>query len=389
MNHKSYWLIALTCALFLIFPGCSNTSDMGDDKGDVAAVSSVSEVFDPSAAVETDVSTAPHKEKCYTYEIPENWTAAEAPDGYYYYPEYGMLYVSFSDTNVNNLPGWENALIQGFSASSKFFDIIDDWHETIAGYDVYRYTADTVLGDPDTNMYLDGAFFVTPTGLLSFQMGTEKDSSADYSTAFQHVLESVTPDHTWVDATVTAPKTCSICGETEGSPIEAAVDPTSSTPNTPEATEAPTESEGESLTTGQKNALREAKNYLDYSAFSHDGLIGQLEYEGYTTDEATYAADNCGADWNEQALREAKSYLDYSAFSYSGLIEQLEYEEYTTEQATYAADNCGADWNEQAAREAESYLSYSAFSRDELIDQLEYEGYTSEQAIYGVEANGY
>lgn len=37
-------------------------------------------------------------------------------------------------------------------------------------------------------------------------------------------------------------------------------------------------------------------------------------------------------------------------FSYTGLIEQLEYEQYSHDDAVYAADNCGADWNEQAAK---------------------------------------
>ena len=62
---------------------------------------------------------------------------------------------------------------------------------------------------------------------------------------------------------------------------------------------------------------------------------------------------------------------------------------YSTEDATYAADNCEADWNEQAAKAAKNYLNSMAFSRDSLIQQLEYEGYTEEQAIYGVEQNGY
>lgn len=89
------------------------------------------------------------------------------------------------------------------------------------------------------------------------------------------------------------------------------------------------------------------------------------------------------------ALSQAKSYLDVSAFSYEGLIDQLEYEQYTHEDAVYAVDNCGADWNEQAAKSAESYLSIMSFSRNKLIDQLEYEGFTHEQAVYGVEQNGY
>ena len=76
-------------------------------------------------------------------------------------------------------------------------------------------------------------------------------------------------------------------------------------------------------------------------------------------------------------------------FSYSGLIKQLEFEGYSTEDATYAADNCDADWNEQAAKKAKQYLETMAFSRDGLIEQLEFEGYTAEQAAYGAEQNGY
>lgn len=89
------------------------------------------------------------------------------------------------------------------------------------------------------------------------------------------------------------------------------------------------------------------------------------------------------------ALDTAKSYLDFSAFSYQGLIDQLLYEKYTQEEAVYAVDNCGADWNEQAARCAQEYMDYSSFSRQDLIDQLLYEGFTQEQAEYGVQSVGY
>lgn len=142
------------------------------------------------------------------------------------------------------------------------------------------------------------------------------------------------------------------------------------------------------ISTGQKNALRTAANYLGFTAFSYKGLIDQLKYEGYTSSEATYAADNCGADWFEQALKCAKRYLDYSAFSYSGLVDQLKYEEFTSAQAKYAADNCGADWYEQASKCAKKYLDFMDFSRQGLIEQLEYEGFTHGQAVYGAEQNG-
>ena len=85
-------------------------------------------------------------------------------------------------------------------------------------------------------------------------------------------------------------------------------------------------------TMGESNALRSAGSYLSFSAFSYEGLIDQLEFEEYTTEEATYAADNCGADWKEQALKSAKNYLSFSAFSYTGLIDQLEFEGFTNEE---------------------------------------------------------
>lgn len=91
----------------------------------------------------------------------------------------------------------------------------------------------------------------------------------------------------------------------------------------------------------------------------------------------------------KNALAKAKSYLNYTSFSRKGLVEQLEYEGFTAEEATYGVDNCQADWNEQAAKKAESYLKYTSFSRKGLIEQLKYEGFTHEQALYGVEAVGY
>lgn len=93
-----------------------------------------------------------------------------------------------------------------------------------------------------------------------------------------------------------------------------------------------------SVSAGKRNALKSAKNYLSVMPFSYSGLVEQLEYEGYSNSEATYAADNCGADWYEQAVKSAKQYLDVMAFSRSGLIDQLEYEGYTHDQSIYGVD---------------------------------------------------
>jgi type IV secretory pathway VirB10-like protein len=96
-----------------------------------------------------------------------------------------------------------------------------------------------------------------------------------------------------------------------------------------------------SETTSQKNAVRSAKSYLNYTAFSHDGLVAQLEYGKFSHADAVYGADNSGGNWNEQAAKSAKQYMEYSAFSRGSLIDQLKYSKFTQEQAEYGANAVG------------------------------------------------
>lgn len=95
------------------------------------------------------------------------------------------------------------------------------------------------------------------------------------------------------------------------------------------------QTETDNTTLGEKNALKTAETYLSSMAFSKSGLVEQLEYEGYTNSEATFAVENCGADWNEQAAEKAQEYLDSMSFSRDGLIDQLKYEGFTQSQAEY------------------------------------------------------
>ena len=88
--------------------------------------------------------------------------------------------------------------------------------------------------------------------------------------------------------------------------------------------------------------------------------------------------------WVKQALEKAKDYLATMAFPYSGLKAQPEFDKFTSSQATYAVNSCGANWNEQAVKKAKEYLSVMSFSRDRLIEQLKFVGFTQSQAEYGV-----
>ena len=46
--------------------------------------------------------------------------------------------------------------------------------------------------------------------------------------------------------------------------------------------------------TGMNRLPKKAKSYLDFSSFSRDGLIEQLEYEGFTAEQAEYGATAVG-----------------------------------------------------------------------------------------------
>lgn len=91
----------------------------------------------------------------------------------------------------------------------------------------------------------------------------------------------------------------------------------------------------------------------------------------------------------QNAISKAKSYLSLAGFSRTGIIDQLEFEGFSTEDATFGADNAGADWNAECAEKAKAYLDMTAFSRDALYDQLAFEGFQPAEIDFGLAAVGY
>lgn len=94
-------------------------------------------------------------------------------------------------------------------------------------------------------------------------------------------------------------------------------------------------------------AVEQARLYIKFAPFSHKGLVRQLVYGGgFSEQEATYGADNCGADWDEQARLCAEEYIDLLGEGEHELIEQLEYEGFTEEQAKSGVKKARADKTE-------------------------------------------
>lgn len=156
------------------------------------------------------------------------------------------------------------------------------------------------------------------------------------------------------------------------------------------------EIDGDSKFSKGDSFAKDAKIVISYHSYPEKEEKTTTQKEETTKKETTTTTERTTTTAKEtkpsvsmeyqNALKSAKDYLAFSAFSRKGLIEQLEFEKYSAAAATYAADNCGANWNEQAVKSAKSYLEISSFSKQELIEQLEFEGFTKAQAQYGVNA---
>ena len=99
------------------------------------------------------------------------------------------------------------------------------------------------------------------------------------------------------------------------------------------------EDETSPLLTNAENALNKAKLLLKHSHISYMQMVTDLQQWDFTYEEAVYAADNCGADWNEQARKALLSYMSINTYSYEEIIVLLQNEKFTSEQAVYAAES--------------------------------------------------
>ena len=378
-------LLCASVLLAFLLCGCQSApASSSESSSAVASVPSVSDFasavepvseLDPVSAAESIVESEP-REPLVTVTIPA------VVDG-----------VDFSDMDIDSVKenwGFADAVRNEdgsitFTMTESIRDeylrftresFLTGWFSTVSQDDEFDFISSVTYDDPTRSAKVvlkDGADYEENSVYIMFILAMfqrEVPIAAEICGDFSVTVTVVGADGTVYDTYIAEPK------DTE--PVtETAIEPTAEAQ--PETSSIPYE---------YQNALTKADKYLRYSSFSYTGLIDQLEYEGCTTEAATYAADNCGADWYEQASKTASDYLRYSAFSYSGLIDQLEYEGFTTEEATYAADNCGADWYEQAVEKAADYLDFSSFTRSSLISQLEFEGFTSYQAAYGASQNG-
>lgn len=245
------------------------------------------------------------------YQIPSAWERKELNDDskLYYYPEDGMLMLTFHSGTLDYTNDGYDEYVESLKEGFGDYVELDRYSTTVLDdLPALNLTFTGVASDIPLTAY--NVVFSTDQYTYTFTYADYDVSNYDRSKDFEEIIKSIT----YADEILN----------------------TEESDNSTDSSYTPPE-----LTTGQSNALGAARDYLDTMAFSYTGLIEQLEYEGYSTEDATYAADNCGADWNEQAAKAAENYLDVMSFSRQGLIDQLIYEGFTQEQAEYGVTSVG------------------------------------------------
>lgn len=145
----------------------------------------------------------------------------------------------------------------------------------------------------------------------------------------------------------------------------------------------------------KESARNAALAHLDFTEYSKAYLYNiLLTQDGFTPDEASYAVENCGADWKAQALSFTKDLLSTMDYFRSELFAQLTTGWlFTEEEANYALDSCSVDWdqlNDPAITQALATTErWNQYSRAALIDYLTtYKNFSAAEAESAIDACG-
>ena len=146
-------------------------------------------------------------------------------------------------------------------------------------------------------------------------------------------------------------------------------------------------------------AVKTAKDYVSNKNFTltAHSLYSIKEYltenKKFSSEEAEYGAENCGADWNEEAVKAAKMCLELETkvnYSYSKkeLSKSIERQwKFTPEQISYGIENCGADWNKQAENYIRVILDKDPNTKKEqIVKTLTNKGFNKEEINHGIKA---
>lgn len=331
--------IVIIFVLFIVIGYSMAKSNKEDEDGENSIVSSsmVSSVSEKSMIPVDDWSkgTTSYNLKNISFEVPSDWIIlSEEPSesiGFYVtsYQEPVAFSVSLLDNQYSfKASEYMESALQTVETTYEGFSVLGQ-SAIKNSFDIPFSNAEFTYNHESTPYKRTFSVCTTDEDFVIVSLDIPLSSPFDYSSDYDKIINSI-------QILDSEPIISS-------SPdVSASSAPTNDTPQTEESqiTE-PVQNNQDNVTTGQKNALSTALQYLSVLSFSRSGLIDQLEYEGFTNEEAVYAVDNCGADWNEQASKCAKHYLELMPFSRQELVDQLLYEGFTQSQAEYGVSQNG------------------------------------------------
>ena len=320
---KKVLCLLLATSMALMVAGCSGEADTTKDANTTAATAPNMRVYELNGV---------------EYRIPLAWETYEDDGTYYYYPEgssdaqTAMVMVKYSPmdgamnySNVSEMmDGYAEGVGEADGASNLLKASYPEWDDN-----AIKVTYDLDIDSVSCHVSLYAAP-VLYDGIFSISLSGGDKYQSIYDLILGHVKFP-----SYSDAALDKSDNLDDLDDEDDNDYDYDWDDEDSAVSTSSVTSG--SGQNENLSTEQASALQMAHDYLRASAFSRTGLIEQLEYEGFSKDDATYAVDNCGADWKAQAALMAKQYRKSSAFSHNGLVEQLEYEGFTHEQAEYGA----------------------------------------------------
>ena len=200
--------------------------------------------------------------------------------------------------------------------------------------------AEVIEGDEGWGVYVDDALVHAYNGIASNKLGTWyiQNGLVDFTYTGYVVVNGTTYKVDQGKVNVSNP----VANSSQGTAATTAANSDNGTvtavTQTSQAQAPQDASEG---TESQQDALASAVDYINQMAFSRDWLIAQLVADGADANDAAWAADHCGANWNEQAYKKAQEYLKLTSFNHQDMVDQLLFEGFTTDQAEYGASKAG------------------------------------------------
>ena len=240
----------------------------------------------------------------------------------------GHMPGQFLDEDVTKTTAVAETKLDGPQVEARDFTLPEDAEviEGIKGWGVYQY----------------GSIVPSYNGIASNKLGTWfiKDGLVDFTYTGYVVVNGTTYKVNEGKVDVANP----VASQSAPQAAQNASDSQDGTVTAQTQTSAASAPQGQEYAEGtekQQDALAEAVDYINQMAFSRDWLIAQLVADGHDTNDAAWAADHTGADWNEQAYKKAEEYLKLTSFNHQDMVDQLIFEGFTNDQAEYGATKAG------------------------------------------------